>query len=38
MYITVDDIEKKSPFIIQSITEMEIKSRPNVCLLRLQFL
>ena len=38
MYITVDVIEKESPFIIQSITEMEIKSRPNSRLFCLQFL
>ena len=38
MYITADNIEKRSPLITRSIREMEIKSRPNLRLLRLQFL
>ena len=38
MYITADDIEKRSPFITRLIIEMEIKSRPNLRILHFQFL
>ena len=35
MYITVDDIEKESPFIIQLTKGLEIKNRTNPHLLHL---
>ena len=38
MHITVDDIKKISPFIIQLTIEMQIKSRTNSRLHHFQFL